>query len=147
MLSANPSSAWVTQQIREATPYGTAPKYLIHDNDCIFVDRSFQNFLANANINVKKTSFHSPWQNGICERLVGIIRQELLNHIIPFSQRHLEALLKEFVFYYNTVRTHQGIKCQTPISSDKLSNTSIEETILIPEPILGGLYHSYQKAA
>ena len=82
----------------------------------------------NSNIKVKRTSVRSPWQNGICERVIGILRAELLNHVIPFNEKHLKYLLRQyFQKYYHTERTHQGISCQTPI--------------------LGGLYHSYKKAA
>ena len=147
-VTANPSSAWVAQQIREATPYGETPQYLIHDNDCIFRARSLQQFLKNTNIKSKRTGFHCPWQNGICERTVGILRQELLNHIIPFNKKHLERLLREYIGkYYNPTRTHQGINCQTPILSDKPVKTVAETTVLESEPILNGLYHRYKKVA
>ena len=147
-VTSNPSSAWVAQQIREATPYGEVPKYLLHDNDSIFTSKSFQEFLSNSQICDKKTSFRSPWQNGICEHTAGILRAELLNHIVPINQRHLEYLLKEYVNrYYNPVRTHQGINCRTPILSYKPPITKSSDTVLASEPILGGLYHSYQKVA
>jgi len=130
-VTTNPSSAWVAQQIREATPFGKAPKYLIHDNDTTFTSRELKNFLANANIKSKKTGFKCPWQNGICERTVGILRQELLDHIIPINEKHLKYLLKEYIGkYYNPVRTHQGIDCQTPILKEKLPETTVVKTVL-----------------
>ena len=147
-VTSNPSSMWVAQQIREATPFGKIPDYLIHDNDCIFTSKALQVFLLNANIKSKRTSFHSPWQNGICERTVGILRQELLNHVIPLNQKHLEYLLGEFISkYYNTTRTHQGIDYQTPILSEKPIETTIENTILESNAILGELYNNYRKVA
>jgi len=97
---------------------------------------------------VKRTSFHSPWQNGVCERTVGILRQELLNHIIPLNERHLDRLLWEYIHgYYNPARTHQGINGQTPISSKEPVKTIVADTILISAPILNGLYHRYKKVA
>ncbi len=72
-VTTNPTSEWVAQQIREATPFGNTPKYLIHDNDTIFTSRELKNFLENANVKAKKTGFKCPWQNGICERTVGIL--------------------------------------------------------------------------
>jgi len=147
-VTTNPSSAWVAQQIREATPFGKTPKYLIHDNDATFTSREFKTFLANANIKSKKTGFKCPWQNGVCERIVGILRQELLNHIIPINEKHLQYLLKEYIEkYYNPVRTHQGIDCQTPIVKEKLPQTTVTQTALKSKPILNGLYHDYQKVA
>lgn len=147
-VTTNPSSAWVAQQIREATPFGNTPKYLIHDNDSIFTSKELCKFLENANVKTKKTGFKCPWQNGICERTVGILRHELLNHIIPVNERHLEHLLKEYIGkYYNTVRTHQGIDCKTPILREKSHQTTIAKTVLKSKPILNGLYHDYQKVA
>jgi transposase InsO family protein len=99
-VTSNPSSAWVAQQIREATPYGSAPKYLVHDNDAIFISAYFQQFLKNTNIKSKKTGYHCPWQNGICERVGGILRRELLDYIIPLNERHLESLLSIYINRY-----------------------------------------------
>jgi putative transposase len=147
-ITPHPTSAWVAQQLREATPFGMQPEYLIHDNDRIFVSKELQLFLANTKIRSVRTGFHSPWQNGICERTVGILRRELLDHIIPMNEKHLECLLKEYIdHYYNPQRTHQGIGRQAPLPSVRPAETSIAKTALISEPVLGGLYHNYRKAA
>ena len=146
-ITQNPCSSWVIQQVREATPFDETPRYLLHDNDSVFVCKDFQDFLSNANIKSVKTTFHSPWQNGICERTIGILRAELLNHIIPVNESHLHGLLKEYIKYYNRDRTHQGINCQTPVLSGKPKITTVCETKLIASPVLGGLYHSYRKIA
>jgi transposase InsO family protein len=145
-VTYNPTSVWIAQQIREATPYDIAPEYLIHDNDAIFTSAYFQQFLSNTNIKSKKTGYHCPWQNGICERVIGTLRRELLDHIIPLNERHLEYLVREYISkYYNPARTHQGIDCQTPIPSKEWPVSSAVETVLVSEPILGGLYHNYKK--
>lgn len=147
-VTKHPTSAWVAGQLREATPFGTQPEYLILDNDSIFVSKDFQEFLTNSNIKSVRTGYHSPWQNGICERLVGIIRRELLDLIIPFNEKHLRHLLGEYINqYYIPSRTHQGNGRQTPIISNESHKATITETSLIPVPVLGGLYHNYQKAA
>jgi putative transposase len=76
------------------------------------------------------------------------LRRELLDHIIPLDEKHLECLLKEYVDnYYNPHRTHQGIERQTPFPSSKTKKVSIADTSLISEPVLGGLYHNYRKAS
>jgi transposase InsO family protein len=74
-VTEQPSARWVIQQLRNAMPFGKQPKYLIHDNDPVFTAKLFQRFLSNCNIKSKKITFKSPWQNGICERLVGIVRR------------------------------------------------------------------------
>jgi putative transposase len=142
------SSAWMAQQLREATPYGMQPKYLIHDNDRIFVRKDLQAFLTNSKIKSVKTGYHSSWQNGICERAIGILRRELLDHIISFDEKHLDCLLKEYIHnYYNPSRTHQGIRRQTPLPSSKPTKALITNTSLASVPVLGGLYHNYRKAS
>ena len=147
-VTSSASAQWTIQQIRNATPFGKQPKYLLHDNEPAFTSDDFQTFLASANIQSVRTSFHSPWQNAICERTVGILRQELLNHIIPLDEKHLYRLLHEYVTkYYNPHRTHQGIGCQTPDISPRPQETKAANTTLISEEVLGGLYHSYQKVA
>lgn len=147
-ITANPNLEWVKQQIRNATPFDRKPKYLIHDNDYIFTCDAFQSFLTRIGIISKKTSYYSPWQNGIAERVNGIIRQELTNHIIPINEAHLTRLLKEYISsYYNTHRTHQGINCKTPTPLPEYEPTTLANTKLKSTSVLNGMYHTYNKAA
>lgn len=147
-VTKNPNMYWLTQQFRNATPYGTQPQYLIHDNDPVFKSKVFQNFLNNSNIKSKPTSFKSPWQNPYAERVIGTIRNELLNYVIPFSERHLEHLLNQYINnYYNTNRTHQGINCQTPIRTPKHTAVDANSLKLKTTPVLNGLYHTYKRVA
>jgi len=147
-VTSNPNSKWLKQQIRNATPYGYKPKYLIHDNDAVFVSKDFKTFLNSCGIKSKRTSIHSPWQNGIAERVIGILRQKLLNHIIPINEAHLHRLLRNYIDnYYNTHRTHQGINCKTPIPLPTYPPTNISNTKLKATPVLNGLYHTYKKVA
>ena len=144
-VTNHPTSAWVKQQVREATPFGEQPKYLLHDNDSIFTAKDFQEFIEHLEIESVRTSYRSPWQNGLTERLIGTIRREFLDHVIPANQAHLQRLLRKYVYYYNYHRTHQGIDGQTPIKTPSLPPTRAEQTRLEPKPILGGLYNSYKK--
>ena len=147
-VTAHPTAEWVIQQIREATPFGKQPKYLLHDNDSIFTAGSLQGFLANLNIKSVRTAYHSPWQNGICERTVGIIRHEVLDHIIPLNEKHLQHILQQYIHkYYNPHRTHQGIGGQTPDRTQGPPETTMERTYLSSTEVLGGLYHTYTKVA
>lgn len=147
-VTKNPSADWLKQQLRHATPYDYQPKYLIHDNDPVFLSKTVQSFLAASGIKSKKTSIKSPWQNPIAERVIGILRQELLYHIIPINEAHLKLLLQEYIHdYYNPHRTHQGINNNTPIPSPAYMPTTTANTKLQAIPILGGLYHSYVKVA
>ena len=147
-ITKNPNMFWVTQKFRDATPYGKTPKYLVHDNDPVFKSKVFQRFLASSNIMSKPTSFKSPWQNPYAERVVGIIRQELVNHIIPFNEQHLEKLLSKYIHnYYNTNRTHQGINCETPIKRPPYIPTDAKDIKIKATPVLNGLYHTYSRVS
>ncbi|WP_251670923.1 MULTISPECIES: integrase core domain-containing protein [unclassified Sporosarcina] len=146
-VTTNPTAEWTIQQFRNATPYGKVPKYLLHDNDPIFCSKAFQAFLRSTGIASKKTAYRSPWQNPYAERVIGTVKRELLDHIIPLNERHLHFLLREYISYYNNDRTHQGIDGKTPITSPTYLQTSAEETKLEAMPVLNGLYHTYKKAA
>ena len=147
-VTTNPTAQWTIQQFRNATPFGDVPKYLVHDNDPIFQSRAFQRFLSSSGITSKKTAYRSPWQNPYAERVIGTIKRELLDHIIPLNQLHLRKLLHEYINdYYNTNRTHQGINGKTPVASPTYLPTSIAETKLESKPVLNGLYHTYKKVA
>ena len=146
-VTAHPTAAWLIQQIRNATPFENRPEHLIHDNGQPFKDKLFQKFLLSAGIMSKSITPHSPWQNGICERLIGIVRRELLDHIIPLNQRHLERLLAEYTAYYNHVRTHQTLDGEAPVQVARPHQTLAVDTVLSSRAILGGLYHDYKKAA
>ena len=146
-ITEHPTAAWMKQQIREATAFGRQPKYLIHDNGKMFLAKSFQQFLSFCDIVSKRITYYSPWQNGICERFIGTLRRDLLNHIIPLNQRHLERMLSEYIYYYNNVRTHQTLGGETPVPKESPPKTLAAETSLISKPILGGLYHDYDKSA
>jgi len=96
----------------------------------------------------KRTSYYSPWQNGVAERANGIIRQELTYNIIPINEVHLTQLLKEYVSsYHNTHRTHQGINCKTPTPLPEYKPTTLTNTKLGAMPVLNRMYHTYNKAS
>ncbi|HSR78942.1 MAG TPA: integrase core domain-containing protein, partial [Xanthobacteraceae bacterium] len=80
----------------------------------------------------------SPWQNGYCERLIGSIRRDCLDHVFVFGERHLRHLLQSYTSYYNQARTHLSLNKDSPVSRPI-------ETVgrILPVPILGGLHHQY----
>lgn len=80
-VTEHPTSSWVIQQLREAFPDDTAPRFLIFDNDSIFSDRVAE-MIDQMGTEPLRTAFRSPWQNGIAERWVGSVRRELLDHVI-----------------------------------------------------------------
>jgi transposase InsO family protein len=119
-VTRSPSDPWVAQQLREATPYGQAPKYLIRDNDCKF-GSCFARVAATSGIKILKTPYHAPRANAICERFMRSVRQECLDHLLIFQEKQLHRVLNAYVAYFNQARPHQGIGQQIastePISS------------------------------
>jgi len=103
------------QQLREAFPFDSAPRHLIFDRDATFNPEVLET-ATTLGVKPVRTSFKSPWQNGVAERFVGSCRRELLDHVIPFNKRHLKRLMTEYVRYHHDDRTHLGLDKQTPAS-------------------------------
>ena len=80
-MSAYPGTEWIIQQLREAFPYDTAPRYFIFDRDSKF-GKSVVTAMKAMGIKPSRTAFRSPWQNGVVERWIGSVRRELLNHVV-----------------------------------------------------------------
>jgi transposase InsO family protein len=144
-VTKHPTSAWVVQQLREAFPYDTAPKYLIFDRGTQFNEEVIDT-LKSIDIKPKRTSFRSPWQNGVAERWVGNCRRDLLDHVIVLNERHLKRLMKNYVRYYHEDRTHLGLAKGTPGGREAEENTGASRKV-ISMLRLGGLHHRYDLAA
>jgi len=112
-VTRHPTSQWVVQQRREAFPYESAPRFLIFDRDGKY---GIEVPVAVRSLKMQplRTSFKSPWQNGVAERWVESCRRDLLDHIIAVNELHLKRLLSEYVRYYHEDRTHLGLGKGTP---------------------------------
>jgi putative transposase len=142
-VTRHPSEQWVTQQLKEASPFGERPKYLIRDNDAKF-GTAFDELAESSGIKVLKTPIAAPKANGLCERFFRSLRQECLDHFLILNEGHLTRVLKEYVKYYNTLRPHQGIKQQLPIGPDQPLPVGGK---IISFPVLNGLHQAYQRTA
>jgi transposase InsO family protein len=138
-VTRNPTAEWLARQITEAFPWDSAPKYLIRDNDRAF-GAVFKARVRAMGIRDRPTSFRSPWQNGLVERLIGSARHECTDHVIVFNEDHLRRILSKYASYYNEVRTHLSLgkdaPCTRPI--ERFGD-------IIAQPILGGLHHRYAR--
>ena len=114
-MTRHPTSLWVVQQLREAFPYETGPRFLvIFDRDTKY-GTEVPTAIRSMKIKCVRTSLRSPWQNGVAERWVQSCRRDLLDHVIALSERHLSRLLAQYVSYYHDDRTHLGLeKPETP---------------------------------
>ncbi len=89
---------WTLQQLREALGRGDF-RYLIRDRDSIFA-RNLDESIKNLGMTVLKSPPHSPKANAICLRVIGTIRRECLDWLIPLSESHLRSMLKVWVTHY-----------------------------------------------
>ena len=144
-VTRHPTSAWVVQQLREAFPYDSAPDYLIFDRGAQFNEEVIDT-VKSFGIKPKRTSFRSPWQNGVAERWVGNCRLDLLDHVIVLNERHLKRLMSEYVRYYHEDRTHLALAKETPAGRMAGKNPGVVRRIA-SIPRLGGLHHRYDLAA
>ena len=99
-VTTHPTSKWIVQQLREAFPFASAPKFLIFDWDGKY-GLEVPAAVRAMKISPVRTSFKSPWQNGVAERWVESCRRELLDHVITVNESHLKRLLGEHVRYYH----------------------------------------------
>ncbi len=145
-VTRSPTDLWVAQQLREATPYGQTPKYLIRDNDRKF-GPSCARVATTSGIKVLRTPYRTPRANAICERFLGSVRRECLDHFLIIHEKQLSRLLKDYVLYFNQARPHQGLGQRIPeptVRSAPFPNQSNKVCVI---PMLGGLHHDYQRAA
>ena len=141
-----PTDAWTAQQLREATPYGHTPKYLIRDNDSKF-GPCFARVAATSGIKILKTPYHAPRANAICERFLGSVRRECLDHVLILSEKQLHRVLRAYVKYFNEARPHQGIHQQVPQGAVTCIPSVQPDERIISVPVLGGLHHEYRRVA
>jgi len=96
-VTAHPTAAWTVQQFREAIPSDHSYQFLIHDRDSIFSRELDQQLKNDFNLKVLRTPVRAPKANAYCERLVGTVRRECLDFMIPLSERHLRMTLRSWV--------------------------------------------------
>ena len=135
--TAHPSAEWIARQLTEAFGWEQAPRYIIRDRDRTYGDIVVRRLRA-MGIRDRPTAPRSPWQNGYCERLIGSIRRDCLDHVVVFGERHLRHLLRSYANYYNQSRTHLALNKDSPITRPIATVGRI-----LPVPILGGLHHQY----
>ena len=141
-----PTDAWTAQQLREATAFGVRPKYLIRDNDGKF-GVGFARVAQTSNIEILKTPYYAPRANAICERFLGSVRRECLDHLLILHEKQLQRVLNAYVCYFNRARPHQGIKQQIPEQKAGLAPEDHASGKVLSFPILGGLHHDYRRSA
>jgi putative transposase len=143
VITAHPTAQWITQQIVEAFPWNTVPRYLLRDRDSIYSE-AFQHRIKYMGIEEVKTAPRRPWQNPYCERLVGSIRREVLDHVIVLNDRHLRRVLTAYIAYYHRFRTHLSLEMDCP-QPRTVEPPEAGQVRALPE--VGGLHHHYERQA
>lgn len=152
-VTTHPSAAWTLQQLRETTGFQRRYDYLLHDRDSIFAQHLDES-VNKLGIKVLKSPPRSPMANAICERVIGTIRRECLDWLIPLSESHLRSTLKSWIPHYNAGRPHMALGpgvphpppawCDYPKASSRHRHG--ESYAVRGNPILGGLHHEYSLA-
>ena len=135
----HPTAAWIANQVSQAFPWETAPRYLIRDRDTSY-GMVFKRRLGVMGIRDRPTAPRSPWQNGYVERMIGSIRRECLDYTIVFGEAHLRRTLRTYARYYNYARTHLSLGKDSPMPR------LVERAGHISRcKHLGGLHHEYRR--
>jgi putative transposase len=142
-VTAHPTAEWTAQQLRDAFPWDTAPRYLRRDRDRIFGD-AFSKQVEDMAIEEVLSAPRSPWQRAYVERVIGTIRRECLDHVIVFNEASLYRHVKSFVRYYHESRTHLSLGKDSP-ESRAVQPPELGRIVAIPQ--VGGLHHRYERRA
>ena len=148
VTTTEPTAIWLAQQLRELTPFGGGPSFLLRDNDRKF-GAAFDAVARGADTTVMRTPILAPKANGHVERLIGTLRHECLDHLVIWSERHLQHVLDEYRQFYNDARPHQGIEQRRPahFGMPARSEMRLAGATVASRAVLGGLHHDYRLAA
>ncbi len=150
-VTAHPTADWTLQQFREAIPSDRSYQFLIHDRDSIFSRELDQKLKSDFELKVLRTPVRAPKANAYCERLIGTVRRECLDFMIPLNERHLRMTLRSWVKHYNKGRPHSSLGPEIPENFSEghvprpeiLGHKLPLDCEIRAADILGGLRHEY----
>jgi len=142
-VTSSPCAEWTAQQIVNAFPYEDIPRFIIRDNDSIY-SHYFKDRVKDMGIEQAPTAPRAPWQNPYCERVIGSIRRDCLNHLIVLNGRHLYRILTDYFDYYHNSRPHLSLDRNSPTPRE-VEPPSQGKVVSIRQ--VGGLHHRYSRAA
>jgi transposase InsO family protein len=143
-VTAHPTASWAASVVRRAVlAAGGRARYLLRDRDSIYGEE-FKGAMRSLGLRQVVTAYHAPLQNAHAERVIGTIRRECLDHVIVMAESHARGILDEYVRYYDEERTHQALGPESPVPGIEVhAGTGPIRSF----PHLGGLHHSYRRAA
>ena len=146
----HPNSAWVCEQTEwfaeQTKGRMKKPEMILHDRDVKFT-KEFTTTVKKSGMKTNPLPKGSPNLNGRCERFIETIKLECLRKFIIFGKRHLDYLISEFTFYYNTRRSHMERDNLPPIRiiPDEVEMLSLEQIEI--KSYIGGLVKSFERTA
>ena len=140
-----PTDAWTAQQLREVTRWGKGPKYLLHDRDRKY-GRKFTAVAISSGIKELRSPIRAPKANAICERIIGSLKRECLDHMLIWDRSQVHRLVKAYSAYYNLARPNQGFHQRIPERYAQIqhSTTKYSRASITSKPVLGGLHNHYR---
>ena len=148
-VTAHPTAAWTLQQLREAIPSDHTYRFILHDHDAIF-SHGFDESLVNFGLEIITTPLRSPQANALCERLIGTLRRECLDWIIPLTEDHLRRTLWSWLPHYNRGRPHTSLgpglpvpRRHCPVQVQRQRHHFDRPSRVVAHPVLNGLHHEY----
>jgi transposase InsO family protein len=142
-VTDSPTAKWTAQQISEAFPWDTGPRYVLRDRDGVY-GHEFTSRVDQMGIKEVKAAPRSPWQNPYVERLIGTLRRDCLDHVIVVRENQLRRILQGYLAYYHSCRTHLSLEKDSP---EPRPVESPDQGRIVKIPMVGGLHHRYRRQA
>jgi len=148
-VTAQPRADWTLQQFREVITVDKPYRFLIYDRDSNY-SSELDSALKSMGLRILRTPFHAPQANAFCERLVGTMRRECFDFLIPLNERHLREILNEWSAHYSRGRPHSSLGPSIPEPSRGIPARQISDHRIPPghrvigTPVLGGPHHEYR---
>jgi transposase InsO family protein len=142
-VTTSPTAPWAAQQIVEAFPFEERPRFMLRDRDGIY-GQDFRDRVEHMGIEDVLIAPRAPWQNPYCERLIGSVRRECLDHVMVLNEEHLRRVLAEYFGYYHEARAHLSLGRNSPVPRRVCPPTQGQ---VVAKAYLGGLHHGYTRVA
>ncbi len=147
-VKAYPTAAWTLQLFREVPVAPHAYRFVLHDRDSID-SPGLDAAVTALGVCVLRTPIQAPQANAFCERLLGSLRRECSDLLIPFGEEHLRRMLRAWRLHYNRGRPHSSLGPGLPEPPSGLPAPALtwhrlpNGSCVVARSILGGLHHEY----
>ncbi|WTE32001.1 transposase [Streptomyces sp. NBC_01618] len=150
-MTAHPTAQWTVQQARSlAVDLGLrleSLRFLVRDRDRKYTE-PFDAVFASEGIETLKTAPRVPRMNTHCERVIGTLRREALDHLLILNEAHARRVLDVYAFQYNGHRPHQARGQLPPLAQEHPApSTDLTAHRLLRTRVLGGVINEYRYAA